>query len=165
MKARLVLLLGCLASLLSAGTVMAEEGPVVIHNKYLEVRADRKTGEVTIFAKGKPILTKVRIGTGRLRDQDCHHQLRGPWVTMAVKSTFAPLNLETRSVSIPDCPFALVAVGIGNRTNAPMTLNKAAVFRGISALIKLTRRTQDTRHGRALATGQADRQLHVADSG
>ena len=35
---------------------MAEEGPVVIRNQSLEVRADRKTGEITILAKGKPVV-------------------------------------------------------------------------------------------------------------
>jgi hypothetical protein len=62
MKARLVLLLAIVATLFSSPALGADEGPLVISNKYLEVRADRKTGEITILAKGRPILTSGRFG-------------------------------------------------------------------------------------------------------
>lgn len=80
MKARLVLLLGCLASLLSAGTVMAEEGPVVIHNKYLEVRGSQD-GRGYNLRQGE---TNTDQGADRhrtIKGQGRHHQLWGPWVT------------------------------------------------------------------------------------
>ncbi len=133
MKSRLVLLLASLASMFSAGILLAEEGPVVISNKYLEVRADRKTGEITIFAKGKPILTNVRIGTGRLRDKDAVTSYGGRG------SHGGQINIRSPEFGnavglIPDSPFALVGVGIGNRTKAPMTVNKAPVFRGMFPL-------------------------------
>jgi hypothetical protein len=131
MKPPLVLLLGIVATMLSSRALGSGEGPVVIHNKFLDVRADRKTGEITILAKGKPILTKARIGTGELRDKvsvigrgNAHRGLiniNAPDFGNAIALT-------------DDSPFAFIWIGIGNRTKTPMIVNRAPVFRGIAAL-------------------------------
>ena len=46
----------------SGGILAAEDGPVVIRNSFLEVRAERTTGRITILANGKTILSDGRIG-------------------------------------------------------------------------------------------------------
>jgi hypothetical protein len=131
MKARLVLLLAILATVLSFPALGADEGPVVIRNKYLEVCADRDTGEITILAKGKPIVMDARISTASGKagvDKSAHAEGVD---SIYVRNQDGTLN---NIVLIGNLPFAIVMPAMCNTGKSDVAVNNLPVFRGNIAL-------------------------------
>ena len=143
MKSRLVLLLAGVAALFSARVLAAEEGPVVIRNKCLEVRVDRRTAEVTILAKGKPVITKGRIGAdlngpvvveGRGGRNASMIQIRNPVLSAS------GIALPTPGiVLLGDRPFVYIWSCLGNHGKAVVQVNKRAGFPRMQLAIRSVR--------------------------
>ena len=133
MKAFVVLLLAGVTTLFSAGVLVAEEGPVVIRNKYLEVRTDRETGEITVLARGKPIVTSGRIVAAG----------RSPKVLPLADDRLGVDSFSVESsdgrfrASVSFCGdgrFLLIHPGLYNNAADLKSLTKLAVFRGAVAI-------------------------------
>ncbi len=128
MKALFVLLLGSLALMLSRGVLLADEGQVVIRNKYLEVRADRKTGEITILAKGKSVLHNGRISSGELAAflgvVKLESQQGGQGIGIY------HMDVQTDMVLLPnDSPFVMIITIVPKPVGAPpLLISKMPVF-------------------------------------
>ncbi len=133
MRARIVLWLACITTFLSTRHVDAEEGPVVIRNQSLEVRADRKTGEITILAKGKPVVTGARIVSAGKSPKvvPLHNDLPGV-ISCGIESSDGRFSAV---ISLPgEGHFVLIQSGLYNNTAEPRSVTKLGVFRGHIAL-------------------------------
>ena len=127
MKARLVLLLTGVGMLLPAAIVAADEGPVVIRNKFLEVRVDRKAGEITILAKGKLVVLNGHVGPyekgAKVTVSDAIMLPRTDAIEVA--------NLDgriDRVMLFDDEPFAYVTGKIRNEGTKPMLVSRVPIF-------------------------------------
>jgi hypothetical protein len=133
MKALIILLLVAIATLLSAKELIAEEGPVVIRNKFLEVRADRKTGEITILAKGKPIVTKGRIEVLEDGKQVAAPVCSGGSTAVdgsSIITFYTPGGVFGGFIVLRDGPFADVLTNIHNGGKQPSVVKTAPFFHG-----------------------------------
>ena len=124
MKLHLVLPAMC-AAICTTAILMADDGPVVIRNKYLEVRADRKTGEITILAKGKPILTQGQIGLlGKEVLFAAVERHNGPGdIVLISKNGRAGAVLR-----LGDDPFVVLTTIVRNRGKESETIGRTPVF-------------------------------------
>jgi hypothetical protein len=129
MKTYLVLILALMMFAAdSSGLRGAENDPVVISNGYLKVCADRATGEITILAKGKPIVTKGWIGgVGGKAKVDVSKVFlpRISWISIR-----DPDHSGTIGLLHDDTPFAIVVARHRNRGKESMIVNQEPGFRG-----------------------------------
>src|SRR5262249_43124392 len=106
---------------------------IAIRNKYLEVQADRKTGEITILARGKPVLTKVHLGpegkeaTASLAPRE--------FKSDSIKIDQLDANFSAavgllRDDSSPLSHFVLICPFAPNNGKAPIEINHLPIFQG-----------------------------------
>ena len=112
MKVFVVFLLASLALAASSdGLPAAENGPVVMSNRFLEIHVNRKPCLYTVLVNGKIVLTCSPDGLTN----------NAPDRAYAFTFGIRPLN---------DLPFAIVQTRIENLENKPLIINKVPVFRG-----------------------------------
>jgi hypothetical protein len=110
----------------SSGNILsAENSLATIHNRFLEVRANRKTGQITILANGKTILSDARISGG---SQEVDHAL-------AVHGETGGTIAITHKDGNEDCidldkspPFALIYSRIQNSGTQSKIINELTAF-------------------------------------
>jgi hypothetical protein len=108
-------------------TLAAEDGPVVIRNDFLEVRADRKTGRITVLAKGKTVLSDAWISSGDLVAKDPVTSLSlhfGAQISIAHENG----NIDNITLSYIDLPFALVQTNVRNTGKEPLSIHSIPAF-------------------------------------
>jgi hypothetical protein len=110
----------------------AENGVATISSHDLEVRVDRATGEITILAKGKPILTHGWIGAAAAGEKvDVDQQLfpHGGWITIRNSGGSGTIGLFEVLT-----PFVAIVARRHNHGKEPMIVNHASVFQGRVAI-------------------------------
>ena len=142
--------------------LMAEDGPAVIRNRFLEVRVDRTTGRITILAKGKTVLSDGRISSGDLAAD----------TPVAVQSCNYGQQIMVRhrdghrdNISLPndnDFPFALVRTILHNAGKESLIINKVPVFHSKVDFGRDADQLKILGTGGLSKPGQANRQLYVA---
>ncbi|MEI8371724.1 MAG: glycoside hydrolase family 36 protein [Planctomycetota bacterium] len=110
----------------SGGILAAEDGPVIIRNSFLEVRADRATGRITILANGKTILSDGRIGK---------EDLSGVSLSSTKIAQIDQIILiqhkdgQQDSITLPkDLPWAFLQTYVVNTGKESLVVNRTPLF-------------------------------------
>jgi hypothetical protein len=128
MKVFPILILAFLAWEVSTGhTLAAEQGPIVIRNRYLEVRADRKTGQITILAKGKTVLSEGKINNG---DPASESPVRITTSRSGLSISMVHKDEHEDSVTLfDDRPFAVITTTVHNTGKESKVISRVPLFR------------------------------------